>query len=179
MKANKFTYDVEVFVDFTDDELELLRGCCAGHYDGLIKASVKRGGFLYGWINMRDMDIDICCSFHQLDVCAKALDLPLKMTETEKDSKVRWNLRGAIMKTLRSLNEEISRLSMDNKHHARVNSSAEWVAGERDAKITAPDGTIVFEGNISMFRDCFFDGATDWANVTAWAKTEGLVAKLA
>ncbi len=168
MKAGGFTYEVGIFVDFTDDELDLLRRCCAVHYDGRVKAAAKQGGFLYGWLNARSMGIDLKCSFSHLDTCAKALEQPTEWREKEAVQTLRWDLRHAIMGILRNLNEEHVRLSQS--------AESEW-AGGRSAKIASPDGAIVFEGNIDMFRNCFFDNA-EWGNVTAWAEAEGLVAEL-
>jgi len=54
VKANEFRYKVGIYVDFTDEELGLLREYCLAHYDGLVKGSANRGGFLYGWLNMQE-----------------------------------------------------------------------------------------------------------------------------
>lgn len=106
MKTDRFTYEVGIVINFTDDELELLRKCCGGHYDGTVRGSALRGGFLYGWLNMQRMGMgDIGCSFRQLDTCAKALEQPSQAQEAEEVSKARWDLRFAIMGVLKSLNE--------------------------------------------------------------------------
>ncbi len=118
METNRFTYDVGILVNFTDDELELLRRCCVAHYDGTVSDSAKQGGFLYGWLNMRSFarsvrnssTEDIACSFRQLDTCAKALEQPKGWRE-EDGGKSRQNLRAAIMEVLGSLAERTRLLS--------------------------------------------------------------------
>lgn len=75
MKPGKFTYKVGILVEFTIDELRLLRDCCLGHYDHRVKAAADPGGFVYGWLQSRDTANDASrCSFDELDTCAKALE---------------------------------------------------------------------------------------------------------
>lgn len=62
-------------------------------------------------------------------------------------------------------------------HKLDERSTAEEWSGGHPAKITALDGDLIFEGNIDMFRDCFFDNA-DWDIVVAWAKAEGFTVEL-
>ena len=56
------------------------------------------------------------------------------------------------------------------------NPAVEWAKG-RPGRIIAPDGEIIFEGDIAVFRDCFFNNA-DWAVVTDWAAENGFTAEL-
>ena len=116
METCKFTYKVGILVNFTDDELTLLRDCCLGHYDHRVKAAGAEGGFVYGWLNARcEMgEAAVRCSFDELDTCAKALEIGSEqLVEDDGKSltepyKARLDLRAAIKTALRSLNSEWS-----------------------------------------------------------------------
>ena len=129
MTTGKFTYEVRIIVDFTDDELALLRDCCLGHYDARVKAAADPGGFVYGWLNMRrEMgDSRVRCSFDELDTCAKALEQP-----SVGEHWVRWHrlrgaqprleLQNAVTAALRSLNSEWSSIDASSRQ-ARLSES--------------------------------------------------------
>lgn len=52
----------------------------------------------------------------------------------------------------------------------------QWI-GERWVKVTDGYPHLIFEGNVDMFRECFFDNA-DWPVVVAWAKLNGYTIEL-
>ncbi len=129
MQAGSFTYEIGIIVDFTDDELTLLRDCCLGHYDGRVKAAAK-GGFVYGWLNIRrEMgDGRVRCSFDQLDTCAKALEQPAvgeplgTPGQVTAQAEARLKLRAAIALVLRKLNSEWSSIDASARQ-ARLSES--------------------------------------------------------
>lgn len=67
---------------------------------------------------------------------------------------------------------------MSDKLRQTTNPAAAdgWDTGRRTAKITS-GGELVFEGDVHMFRNCFFDNA-EWGNVLRWAETEGFTIEL-
>lgn len=118
MKTGKFYYEVRLAIDFTDDELQLLRTCMLCHYDGRTKAAAKQGGFLYGWLNYKSMareggdeNATVICSQDQLDTCMKALE---QMTPGEPDyhkTNARIALTWRIRKAFILLNEEYEKMN--------------------------------------------------------------------
>ena len=131
METGKFTYEIGILVDFTDDELTLLRDCCLGHYDGRVKEAADKGGFVDGWLNIRaffrdalttlagDFPKGVKCSFDELDTCAKALEQP---PVGEPQAEARLELRNAITVALRSLNSEWSSIDASSRQ-ARLSES--------------------------------------------------------
>ncbi|MHA2279632.1 MAG: hypothetical protein ACXAC5_01895 [Promethearchaeota archaeon] len=113
METNRFVYSVEIRVIFTDEELSLLHCCCTLHYDQRTRSAAMQGGFIYGWINHRNMtgNKEQICSFDQLDTCAKALEQPLAWKETDEQTAARSELRTAIVEVLQRLNAETRRMN--------------------------------------------------------------------
>jgi len=58
-----------------------------------------------------------------------------------------------------------------------MNNQEEWIAERSIVKITAKDEFLIFEGNIVMFRNCFFDNA-ELSSVLDWADREGFTVEL-
>lgn len=52
-----------------------------------------------------------------------------------------------------------------------------WITGQLTAKIISADGTLVFEGDVNMFRNCFFDNA-ELADVLNWAVLKDFTVKI-
>lgn len=123
MKTTKFSYDVSLYVEFTEEEFNLIRNSATSHYDGKVKASTKQGGFIYGWGNHLRWNKEagndsflVACSFRELDLCGKALE---QSFSSEEDGGVaRWVLRDVIVKILRSINEEEGRINKDGEGDA-------------------------------------------------------------
>lgn len=112
MRTNALTYEIGVLIEFTNEDLELLRACAVAHYDGPVKASAKQGGFIYGWINKQTIPGLGCrCSSEELDTCAKALEQPSQANEAERQMGARLNLRNAITGALRHLNKKTAALT--------------------------------------------------------------------
>lgn len=111
MKTYQFSYKVSIDVDFSDEELEIIRRCAVNHYDLRVKNSARQGGFLYGWLNCLGGDVaHVCCNDDELDTCAKALQYEAS-GETTTQAKERHNLRCMIMGVFRALNYEYTRIN--------------------------------------------------------------------
>ncbi len=115
MKTSNFRYKVHIEVLFTDEEFNVIELCMLAHYDGCVKAAAAHGGFLYGWknhrnINMRSSDDrTLTCSFEQLDICAKAIEMPTHITENYERETIRFRLAREIKSALQSINAETRR----------------------------------------------------------------------
>lgn len=100
-------------VTLTRTEIELLLGCSQHHYDGHCRDVGRQGGFLYGWANRLNYFNPVPnapsvliddATFRQLDTCAKLLEMPLHIAETEAEQTVRHTLRGQIARALAEIN---------------------------------------------------------------------------
>ncbi len=115
MKTNKFAYEVFLHIELTCEELDLIQNCAKGHYDLRVRRSALQGGFIYGWRNRlkskEDGDAWLLCSFEELDTCAKALEQPASLTESDKDVATRWQLRGSVVDSLNGINNQTRRVN--------------------------------------------------------------------
>lgn len=72
---------LEINIDIEDEQWNYLLKCCDSHYDYKVNASVRHGGFLYGFKGRRDFsegkDITIDVNSHQLQIMMKALEMPV------------------------------------------------------------------------------------------------------
>jgi len=118
MKRGKFWYTISVEIEFTDEEFNIIRGCMRDHYDGVVKSAVRQGGFVYGWNNMRSVEVpnpitSFVVDSTQLGTCAKALEMPrslLGLVESQDAVLARFDLRRKIMDALESIENETLRV---------------------------------------------------------------------
>ena len=113
MKTSDFRYKVHIEIEFTNEELNVVKLCMMSHYDARVKAAAAHGGFLYGWknyINMSSGDQTLTCSFEQIDTCAKAIEQPSSVTEDDEQLRIRARLYIELKNVLDSINAETRRL---------------------------------------------------------------------
>ena len=75
MKIRYCQYIVNVAIDLSREELDMIIECSKYHYDAKVVSASKQGGFLYGWNNRMKMDIlPIVATASQIGTCAKAIE---------------------------------------------------------------------------------------------------------
>lgn len=53
MDTHSFYAEISVYIEFSDEDFELIKECMLHHYDYTVKSSAEAGGFWYGFWNTR------------------------------------------------------------------------------------------------------------------------------
>ncbi len=103
MKTSNFRHDVQIEIEFTKEELDLINECMQAHYDLSICHSARQGGFFYGWMNRFEMcGPAFVCDSEQLSCCGKALEIftSISMSLVKRDisAKLQREIKEALQK---------------------------------------------------------------------------------
>lgn len=123
MEIKEVQMTATVWVEMTQEDLDIIWACAERHYDSKVQQMVKQGGLLYGiknhftWPDVKDNKVKVLLSFIDLDTMVKALEQAIHLDLIGKPA---WIAKGIylhdkIHKMLEFINRQESIRSVEHK----------------------------------------------------------------